>query len=171
MDQLDLYRRIARLEDRIERLETLEPPDIPIYGRMSQYDTAQTVNINDTFTFWDITGWSIGTVKNMEGYSNTYLRSPNYSGRYWVSYYVSFHMATGSNQQVEFAVVNNGNALTGTSAHRTINTASSIGNAAGNGFVLVGANHSVGLAAKNESSTANVIIDHAGFIMYRVAKA
>ncbi len=137
------------------------------YGAMSQENVPTTVTINVAGTAEIIDGMTGGET-NLATFQNSQELKVTKAGRYFISWAVSFNMASGAGQEVEGAIGKGGTAQPEGSAHRTIGSGNDTGSMCGTAILDLAANDLITIMVTNEASTINVIVAHASLILTMV---
>ncbi|MCK5016008.1 MAG: hypothetical protein KAS32_02960 [Candidatus Peribacteraceae bacterium] len=132
------------------------------HGNMWNHDTATTVTISATNTPTQVpSGYTVGQL-NLTTFQNAREIVVTKAGIYDVVWDISF-TAASANQEIEGSIMVNGTSIgptAGGTAHRRISTATDTGSMGGTTTLDLAANDIISLAVTNETSTANVIVEH-----------
>jgi hypothetical protein len=129
-----------------------------ILGHMFQFDTHYTIAIAATDTDYIIDNMTCGMTRGMIFQNGQEFKIVT-PGIYQVSWQLSF-TASSANQDIESGIGLNGDLVTGTSAHSKITTATDTKSVSGVGCLICAANDLIQLVTHNETSTADVIVEH-----------
>ncbi len=138
-------------------------PHISIF----QHDTGTTVTLPSASVDVVVDGFGL-TLSERITFVATSTMTITIDGRYLINWSASFNMATGTNQQIEATVGENGTPNVRCSAHRTVATATDTGNMGGSCILDLSANDDITLMIRNESAGNNVVIEHANFTILMV---
>ncbi len=137
------------------------------YGSMSQENVPTSVTINTAGTFEIVTGMTGGET-NLATFQNSQELKVLKAGRYFISWAVSFNMASGSGQEVEGAIGKGGTEQSPGSSHRTIGTGNDTGSMCGQAILDLAADDLITVMVTNESSTVSVVVEHASLSLVQV---
>lgn len=142
-------------------------PSPAVYGSMFNHDTPTEVTISAMNTPTQIgTGFTAGTnFKTI--FQNSREIVLNSAGVFLISWQISFSGAL-ANQEIEGGVMIDGVINTQSTAHRFISTATDTGSMSGSCELDLLNGQIASLAVTNETSTANIIIEHAQMIITRI---
>lgn len=129
------------------------------WGSMYQDDVATVITVSATDTDYIITGMSQG-VLNGTTFDNGQELTITIAGVYKIDWSVSFRCAS-ANQEIEGAVGVNGVREPATSSHQKVLTGSDDVTIGGTGLLNLAVSDLVQIVIRNETSAANVTIDHA----------
>ena len=137
------------------------------YGSMYNHDVSTVVTISVTNTAVRIpSGFTVGQL-NLATFGNDREITVENAGRYKIVWSISF-TAASANQEIEgSAMVDNIYNLECT-AHRRISTATDTGAMSGNCILDLDADDVISLGVLNETSTANIIIEHSNMSLSAV---
>lgn len=130
-----------------------------VYGGMHQQNIPTTITIGSAGVDVIVTGMSAMTA-NRFIFASSQLTAA-VAGDYITRWSISFHMASASGQQTEGSLYVNTTRQDQTSAHRTIGTGSDTGNMGGGGIVTMAVTDTIEVRVKNNTSTVDIVIDHA----------
>ena len=131
------------------------------YGNMYQHDSGTLVTISTINTPVRVGGMTSG-IKKQTGLLGDHSLVIERAGNYKIDWSISFEMAGGANQEIEGSVfLANSTFAIQASAHRKATTAGDKGNMGATCILFLPENQQVSLAVLNETSTNNIIIDHA----------
>ena len=136
---------------------------------MYNHDVPTTVVISAISTPTRVpSGFTVGQTFNTT-FQNSREIVADVAGKYDIVWQISFSTAA-ANQEIEgFVMVNNAIDIQAT-AHRRISTATDTGSMSGPCILDLSANDVVSLGVQNETSTANVIVEHANMKMVKVRR-
>lgn len=129
------------------------------WGSMYQDDVATVITVSATNTDYIVTGMSQGVLNGMTLDNGRELTIVT-PGVYKVDWSISIRCAS-ANQEIEGAVGVNGTREPATSAHVKILTGSDDINMGGTGLLELSGSDLVQIVVRNETSTANITVDHA----------
>jgi hypothetical protein len=133
------------------------------HGNMWNHDVPTTVTITAISTPTQVpSGFTVGQL-NLTTFQNAREIVVSKAGTYDVVWDISF-TAASANQEIEGSPMVNGTSVgptAGGTAHRRISTATDTGNMGATTTLDLAANDIVSLSVTNETSTANVIVEHA----------
>lgn len=137
------------------------------YGSMGQENVPTTVTIVTAGVAVILDGMTGGEVNNVT-FQNSQELKVTFAGKYFISWAVSFNMASGSGQEVEGKIGIDGAGQSAGSAHRTIGTGNDTGSMCGTAILDLEADEKVTIMIENEGTTVDVVVAHASLILTQV---
>ena len=137
------------------------------YGNMGQDNIPTTVTINTAGVAEIVDGMS-GGESNLITFQNAQELKVTKAGRYFITWAASFNMASGSGQEIEGGIGKGGVVQALGSAHRTIGTGNDTGSICGTAILDLAADDLITIMVTNESTTVNIVIEHASLTMSMV---
>jgi hypothetical protein len=137
------------------------------YGSMAQENVPTTVTIETAGIAVILDGMTGGNTNNVTFQNNQELKVAK-AGKYFISWAVSFDMASGSGQEVEGKIGIGGTGQAAGSAHRTIGTGNDTGSICGSAILTLSADDLVTIMLENESSTVNIVVAHASLTLMQI---
>lgn len=137
------------------------------YGAMGQENIPTTVTIGTIGVPVIVDGMSGGET-NLITFQNSQELKVTKAGRYFITWAVSFNMASGSGQEVEGTIGKGGVSQSVGSSHRKIGTGNDTGSMCGTTILDLAANDLITIMVANESTTVNVVVAHASLTMSMV---
>ena len=139
-----------------------------VYGEMGAMDAAQVITISNNNPTEIDTGLIGGHLHNVTFPDDHYL-TISIAGKYACFWNISFKSGSpGGTIEIEGGLMVNGVAQTGASdgvAHRTIANVNDTGNMGAGAILDLSVNQQVSLYFKNESSTADLTMEHASLLI------
>lgn len=130
------------------------------HGSMSGYEMAETVTVTLQDTFYEIGAGLAAVRSNGLTFQNAKEYKVVSAGVYSIDWSISFHTASGTNQQVRGAPMLNGAADTTGAGERKVTTASDVGNMGGCTEIDCAVDDLISLCVANFTDTQNIVIDH-----------
>lgn len=137
-------------------------------GHMGQDDTSTVITISVANTDVIVDGMIGGLTTNGMVFQNAQEFKAVQSGTYQVCWQLSF-TSVSANQEIEGVIHVNSARQALTSSHRRISTATDTGSMSGCGLVDLAIDDLVSVQVRNETSTANIIIEHANVILTQIS--
>lgn len=139
-----------------------------IFGSMYNHDTSTTVTMGAAGTAVRIpSGFTVGQTHNVT-FQNAREFLVTVAGMYKIDWSISFTMASGASQEIEGAVMLNNALNVQATAHRLIGTGTDTGAMSGVCILDLAANDVIALGVINESSTNDVVIEHANCTIVQI---
>jgi hypothetical protein len=154
--------RISFLEATLR--DTTDPPRGHAYGD----DMAQTISITTPATPTDLDGLTADLADKGFEFIDTSTYEAHSPGRYVIIYSISFSAASGS-QHIEFSVAKNDIWLDEATSHIYVPNPNIELCVGGNIILDLVRDDTVKLQVQNETSSADVVLEHVNFMIYRIA--
>ena len=158
---MSLENRVKYLEQTLERFMAGIELRPYAFGSMYNHDTSTTVTIGATDTPVRVPGGFTQGQANLMTFQNSREIAVSLTGIYKIVWQISFTMAAGANQEIEgFVMINNVINIQAT-GHERVTTATDTGSVSGNCELDLAAGDVVALGMLNETSTNNIVVEHA----------
>jgi hypothetical protein len=146
---------------------TIFGPTGASYGSMYNHDVPTTVTITIVSTPTQVpSGYSEGSVNNMVFQNSREIKALS-DGYYFITWSIAF-TAASANQEIEGSIMVNGVVNNQFSSHRKISTGTDTGSMGGNGIISLNKGDLVSACVTNETSTANVVVEHSNLSVVQV---